>query len=491
MSDPANRVHGSPAPRRIDDEEITLSELLLVLWRYRLVLAACIVVAASLALFIGWKRTPIYEATSRILVSAARIAEGAPPVSLATYQAVISNQVVILEVMKSIGLTEPPYGLTPQEALQRHILVEPVRDTNILLITARLENPTLAAEFANRLAERSVRLAQEVAQDDVAAARDTIKAQLDESRARLEDAEQKLVDYRKQARLEALTKEVDVLLRERAKTLPLLVAIEAERARIRQTTEELGAQQPVRQTQRAVAPLSAPRVRTDSQSVVPTESPTRARTESQASARTELQARAESPTRVPVESQARVLPESQAAPAVSSNAAREFADDLPDNAAGRPNDSRLRIRDDMLDPYVNPVYELLSEQLAASRTRLSELETQRAEILRATDLSKAAGKKLNDLYASEAKLERLEQEADIARRTYLDVSALYGQARLQVAGRAPQLQIIDIAVPPKRPVAPRIVRDTALAVLAAFVLASAGLLVYGAVAGRPAVSPAR
>ena len=479
MSDPANRVHGSPAPRRIDDEEITLSELLLVLWRYRLVLAACIVVAASLALFIGWKRTPIYEATSRILVSAARIAEGAPPVSLATYQAVISNQVVILEVMKSIGLTEPPYGLTPQEALQRHILVEPVRDTNILLITARLENPTLAAEFANRLAERSVRLAQEVAQDDVAAARDTIKAQLDESRARLEDAEQKLVDYRKQARLEALTKEVDVLLRERAKTLPLLVAIEAERARIRQTTEELGAQQPVRQTQRAVAPLSAPRVRTDSQSVVPTESPTRARTESQASARTELQARAESPTRVPVE------------PAVSSNAAREFADDLPDNAAGRPNDSRLRIRDDMLDPYVNPVYELLSEQLAASRTRLSELETQRAEILRATDLSKAAGKKLNDLYASEAKLERLEQEADIARRTYLDVSALYGQARLQVAGRAPQLQIIDIAVPPKRPVAPRIVRDTALAVLAAFVLASAGLLVYGAVAGRPAVSPAR
>ena len=155
-----------------------------------------------------------------------------------------------------------------------------------------------------------------------------------------------------------------------------------------------------------------------------------------------------------------------------------------------PRDSPLRIRDEVLDPYVNPVYEVLSEQLAASRTRLSELETQRVEILRATDLSKAGGKKLNDLYASQAQLERLKQEADVARKMYLDVSTRYQQARLQATGRSPQIQIIDVAVAPQTPVAPRILRDTALAALAAFVLAGTALLLYAAVAGRLAASRA-
>jgi uncharacterized protein involved in exopolysaccharide biosynthesis len=447
MNDPATRVDGVPPPRRVaDDQEITLSDLLLVLWRYRLVLGACIVIAGSLALLISWNRTPVYQASSRLLVTPPKIADpGAQPVSLATYQALISNQRVILEVIKSLGLTEPPYGLTAQEALQRNISVQPVPDTNILLITARLGNPALAADLANRLAERSVRLAQEVTQDDVVATRDAIKRQLDESRSRLVEAERQLIDYRKQTQVEALTAEVDVLLRERAKAMPLLVAIEAERARIRQTTEELAAQQPVRQAQRAVTPRLV----------------------------------------------ARVPPEPQAAAVKGANAPRESSDNLSGDPAAMPSDSQLRIRDDVLDPYVNPVYEVLSEQLAASRTKLSELETQRVEILRATDLSKAGGKKLNDLYTSQAQLERLKEEADLARKMYLDVSTRYQQALLQVTGRSPQIQVIDVAVAPQNPVAPRILRDTALAGLATFVLASAALLLYAAVTGRTSVSAAR
>jgi uncharacterized protein involved in exopolysaccharide biosynthesis len=512
MNDTATRTDRTGGTDSTYDQDVTLSELLQVLWRYRLVLVAVPAAAGILILLISWTRTPLFQASSRLLVSPSKIGDDvSQPVSLSTYQALISNQSLILEVMKSLRLTEPPHGLTASEALRRNVTVEAVRDADILLITTRLRDPGLAAQFANRLAERSVQAAKEIAQDDVIAARDTIKVQLDESRGRLEATERQLITFRKQAHLEALSADVDALIAERAKTLPLLVAIEAERARVRQTSEELARQEPVRNARRSLAPsivagssagvqpafAAVPRVATRfprdraaaerepagrEAAGVPRDSTGTARDSAGMPREPGIAREREGIQREPAGSPR----EPASAPRVSPGAAADSAVESAERDA-----PPLAIRDELLDPFVNPVYEILNQQLAASRTKLSELESQRAEIIRATDLSTSGAKKLNDLYTGEAELERLRMEADVARRAYLDVSTRYEQARLQVAARSPQLQIIDVAVPAQTPVTPRTLRDTALALVVTLVLTCAAILVYAAVSEKIAVSRVR
>ncbi len=237
--------------------------------------------------------------------------------------------------MDELGLTKPPHSLSVSEVMQRNVTVQVIPDTFIIQITARLTDPALAAGLANRMAERAVEASRRASQDDIVTARDTIKLQLDESRARLEEAEKKIETYRKEAHLEALQKEVDAMLEQRSRLLALTVVIEAERARVKQTTEELARQKPVRDYQRSLAPAA---------------------------------------------------------------------------------NSEVTLRENLTDPYANPVYEVLEQRLTAARTSLAGLEREHAEISRATSLSAAGAKKLNELYVRKAEIERLQSELELARK---------------------------------------------------------------------------
>ena len=409
-----NNTGGDVSGASAYGQAVSLSELVLVLWRYWLLVLGVAVAAAIVVFLVSSSRAPVYEASSRLLVSPPKTGDqNRSSTSLGTYQTLISNQSLILEVLRELGLTEPPYALTTGEALQRSVSVAAV-GTDTIMITARISNAALAAQLANRLAERSVRVGKQVVEEDV----DAIKRQVDDSHERLEAAEGRLLAYRKRAQLEAISAEVFVLVDERAKLLPLLVEIEAERARIRQTEAELARHQSVR---------------------------------------TE-----DSPAGVPV---------------------------TPGSTGAEPRPAQSSLEKQRPEAALTG-YEALTQQLADSRTRLSELESQRAEILRATDLTKHGAKKLNELYTSEAELKRLETEANFATEVYLSVAKQYEDARIQLAGLGPQLQVLDLAVPPSRPVSPRPLRDTAVAALVAAVLASAAVLLYGVMSEGRAV-PAR
>ena len=415
MQHTPSEVGGSDA-RRTHGEEVSLSELMIVLSRYWLLVLGIAIAAGAVAFLISSNRTPVYQASSKLLINPPKAADGSSArISAATFPALISNQALILEALNDLRLTEPPHHLTAADALQRHVSVQTLAPSEIILITARLGDAALAAQFANRLAERSVQLAQQVAQEDLVAARDTLKERLDESHKRVEEAEQRLLTYRKKAQFEALTAEVGALVEERAKLLPLLVQIEAERARIRHMTDELARPEANRHPQRLATPAVA------------------------------------------------------------------------DRESAAPSDSRIPRRDNP-DALGDPLHETLLEQLSASRMKLSELESQRAEIMRATDLTKAGARKLNELYTSEVELDRLYREASLARETYGDLAEEYEQTRTQLVGRSSQVQIVDYAVPPSRPLSPRPFRDTAVGVLVAAVLASAVVLLYSAVTGTMAVA---
>ncbi len=411
------RTVGPVPAGTVYDEEVSLAEYMAELWQHRLVLVGIALLTAAIALLIGLNRAPVYQATSRLMVSQSKIGDQASSsVSVGTYRAMVNSQTLVLKVITDLGLTGPPHNLSVTRVMEAHLQVDVLPDTQVIQISTRLGDPAQAAAFANRLAERAVEVSRQASQEDIVTARDTIKSQLDESRNRLTLAEKSLESYRKEAQLDALKKEVGAMLDERSRLLSLLVEIEAERARIRQTTEELAHQEPVRDVRRSVSPTTVLNP--------PTNPPT-------------------------------TPPERQ-----------EF-----------------KLREDVINPFANPVYEVLQQQLSASRTRLSGLEKQRAEIIRATDVGQAGANKLKELYTKEAETERLQTELALSKQVYLDVSNRYEQARIQVASRSAQLQMIDQAVPPTIPISPRVIRDTVFAT-ALTVVAAGGLLLLVAVVRR-------
>jgi len=136
--------------------------------------------------------------------------------------------------------------------------------------------------------------------------------------------------------------------------------------------------------------------------------------------------------------------------------------------------------------FVNPVYESLDQVIATSQTRLAGLEKQKSELVDVRRLDADQQAKLTLLYERETELARLQIEYDLSKAVYVDVATRYEQARLQVAGRSAQLQVMDSALPPDRPISPRVLRNTAAAIVLGFMLMMIGVLFYSAVGAAAA-----
>lgn len=146
-------------------------------------------------------------------------------------------------------------------------------------------------------------------------------------------------------------------------------------------------------------------------------------------------------------------------------------DETPDSRRGNEPEG-FKIRSEFLNPYVNPVYEGLQRDLSRSRTQLAYLEQQRRELVDRIELDASARKKLNRLYQVQAGLAALTRDEEVARTAYLNAANKYQDARLQTTLRTPRLHILDAALPPDAPVAPRALRNTLAAVLIALTLAA-------------------
>lgn len=149
-----------------------------------------------------------------------------------------------------------------------------------------------------------------------------------------------------------------------------------------------------------------------------------------------------------------------------------------DPATGAAPD--MKIRGELLDPYVNPVYEALSRDVSQYRSELAALEQERKELVGRLQLDSPTAARLTRLYQAESELEALARGRDVAREAYLTAAKQYENARLQSTVRSPRLQILDAALPPDAPVAPRALRNTAAAMLIALTIAAIAVLGFDA-----------
>ena len=136
----------------------------------------------------------------------------------------------------------------------------------------------------------------------------------------------------------------------------------------------------------------------------------------------------------------------------------------PDKICDQISDSIL---DAMLDPYVNPVHEYLNQQVATGRSSVASLEKE-GDVLQRTLRGKGGQfPVLAELYRRKSEVDELEMQQELAEKIYVDVATRYEAARLQVAERSAQLQVLDKALPPERPVSPRMAQNVAAALVLA------------------------
>jgi uncharacterized protein involved in exopolysaccharide biosynthesis len=133
-------------------------------------------------------------------------------------------------------------------------------------------------------------------------------------------------------------------------------------------------------------------------------------------------------------------------------------------AAGETPSSVLGLQ--LKSEEVNKVYESLEEQVVQARADLAALESRRAQLIDIRKLDAQQQSQLTALYQKEAELARLRTEFDVAENSFSEIAARYDVARLQVAGRSAQLQVIDRAIVPSVPTPRHLIRNTLFAVLA-------------------------
>jgi succinoglycan biosynthesis transport protein ExoP len=284
------------------------------------------------------------------------------------------------------------------------VSIREVRNTSLLLLSVTLPEPELARQVASSFAARATELNRDLNARDVVRARDMIKAQLDEARGALRQSESRLLEHRSTALVELRRSDSKAKLDAREQLVGLTADLEAERNRL-----------VILEGQRKMVPETTPG------------------------------------TRLP------------AAEQELAEQARQFERTATDRPSGRGQtpDAREQAREQVEreipawprgDGGANPVRQLLEYQVSASRARVAAIEGRLRELTGRHDVDNKVLPDLLALYQGEVQLTRFELERDIAAKAVTDLSAQYEQARLKVASRVTDLQVVDEAIVPNRPV---------------------------------------
>jgi capsule polysaccharide export protein KpsE/RkpR len=168
----------------------------------------------------------------------------------ATFQAIVENLTLASQVIDELKLQDRH---TPHSFLANALLVEEVRGTNIVRVKVTLHDPQLAAEASRRLAQTAIVLARRITQQNGVSVQEQLKGYLSEAEQRVQEAERALLEYKQRAQVDLISEDTKAQLKQRGALLPLLIDIEAERARLAAAESEIKRQQPVLQTARLAA----------------------------------------------------------------------------------------------------------------------------------------------------------------------------------------------------------------------------------------------
>lgn len=477
------------------EEELDLGRYVRIFrQRWKLILVGTLV--GAVAAVAGASLRPVlYEAETTILIGRSNTL-----LASATSRALLENRTLAAQTLSTIGV-----AMSPQTFVSTALVVEQVPGTNVMRVKVTLGDPVKAAQASRALSQKAVELNRRIASEEGTAVRGQLKVLLDQSAERLKTAEEQYLSYQDQAQVELLKKDTERMIAERGELLKLRIDVAAEKARLQAAEQEIAKQERVLSLPRAAGIESALRGIDERSAATLANERALHRAEDGAAAFANAIDKPLPP--------ALANRDSGAAPARTDNQKttdrekearqepnRDFSKELDKrfeaqaSAVGATKDaleqlaatSSEQAAADLLDlshPFINPVYETLAFQIATGRTRLAALERQQREIT-AGKLAEPRFGELSDLYRRTAELARLENQLDLAKRVHGDLTVKYEQSRSESVGSMVQLQIVDEAVTPERPLSRKRAQAAALGMTAGFVLAGLAALAWSARPGN-------
>jgi succinoglycan biosynthesis transport protein ExoP len=412
--------------------------------RQRWLLAAAAVAAGILAFLVSFLMKPVYEATSTLRLVESKLMEeqrvNVLP-SLGGVRALVTTSSIANDAVAKFDLSTTE-GLSRTE-FQNRITTDQILGSSLVRIRVRMSDAQRATDVANWLASRAIAINGELNQREALEARDFIGKQREEALAKLRTTEQALLEFKQRAQLDLVKKDVDATLKVREELLPLRIDVETQRARLASAEADLAKTSRLIDTKRSIDRDAA---------------------------------MMEAARGTDVGGQPTGQPAGQQAGAATGA------------SAGGGEKSVLGLR--LVDQELNPVYSVLEREIALTRTKLRGLEQSVDQAVKTYGIDAKNNDRLQQMYRDQITLKSLESEYELLLKIYSDLSSRYEVARIQVASQSAELQLVDPALIPERPIAPRKAMNTVVGAGFGLVFAAIWVLLRES-ARRPRLSVPR
>ena len=384
-----------------------------------------------LAAFVACRAMPkTYEATATLLIEGSMV----PPDEQAQYP---SGEVVRISGTTYRGIARSKAAMNKVlgdfnlgeppyrfvlEDLYGVIAVKPVRNSRLLEVKAQFTDPQMARDVANLVAQEAVEAASRLTVSGSSKSRDLIEKHLNAATEELAEAEAELLEFKKEARLAIVRQKLAILLKRK---------MDVE-LRLADTQVSIASHE---RSLRAVEKEFAGRSRTIKLS--------------------------------------RSLAENQLYQQALAGLAGADVEEL----------FNLTMEVEVADP----TYTHLEQNLVGLRSTLEGLLATRQTLGDETQKNSVELDAVQDeLATKETELERLQDACDVKEQNYRFLVKKFDEASIQVASRSQDVELIDPALVPNRPVKPRTraIMGGVGFVSLVFFLSLASFLEYLEIAGR-------
>jgi capsular polysaccharide biosynthesis protein len=193
------------SPQYPEESTIDLRLYLALLrhWAWLLILAALVTAAA--AFFYTRQLTPVYSASTTMLVNEAPSTRASDYTSIITSERLALTYAEMMQKRPVVDATLQRVGIAP-ETFSGSIAVKPVRDTQLLTITVEDTNPQTAASVANMLVEVFSETIRATQAERYATSKESLQSQMTVVEGQIEELRDRLTretDPDERARIEA------------------------------------------------------------------------------------------------------------------------------------------------------------------------------------------------------------------------------------------------------------------------------------------------
>ncbi len=234
------------------EQQITLTDYLRILYRGRWIITASFFIILTATVIYTFTAEPVYEANTKVLIESSSGMEGSifDMNYFGNQSTLIANQMEILKsrtlaerVVKRLDLSDVRDSLKifqPDEEgqyltfrqmtaiIQRNMEVDHTRDTDVLTITYSTGSPFEAAYIANAIAEEFQLLNAEANKSEISELRKFIEDRLAIKANELRSSEERLREYQEREKVASLDEETNELVNRFAEASAMLEQAQVE-----------------------------------------------------------------------------------------------------------------------------------------------------------------------------------------------------------------------------------------------------------------------